>query len=63
MRGLTNGFTYRARTIFVHSIVMGILFKESSILEKIKYAIKLAKEHGTKLAIYVVIYKAIVGLL
>lgn len=63
LRGLTNGFTYGARTRFVHSIVMGILFRKGTVWEKLKGAAKLAKEHGLKLGVYVVIYKAIVGVL
>lgn len=46
---------------FVHSIVMGMLFRKESILQKIKNALMMAKDHGVRLGIYVLIFKFIVG--
>lgn len=63
LRGAVNGFTYGARIRFVHALVMGILFKKTSLLNKIKDAFFLARDHGVRLALFVFIYKFIVGVL
>ena len=42
---------------------MGFLFKSSSVLDKIKDALKLARDHGLRLAAFVFIYKTIVGII
>ena len=63
LRGAVNGFTYGARIRFVHALVMGILFKKTSLFDKVKDAFLLARDHGVRLALFVFIYKTIVGAL
>ena len=63
LRGAVNGFTYGSWIWFVHSLVMGFLFKSSSVFDKLKDALKLARDHGLRLAAFVFIYKTIVGVI
>ena len=63
LRGAVNGFTYGAKIRFIHSLVMGILFKKGGPLVKLQDALTLAKDHGVRLACFVFLYKLVVGVL
>lgn len=57
LRGLRNGIYYGGKVRFTHSLVMTILFKDGTLLEKIKNIINLTFEHAINLGGFVFIYK------
>ncbi len=54
-----NGFVYGARVRFAHSIVMALLFKNGSLVDKFMDAVNLSRQHGTLLAKFSIVYKGI----
>ncbi len=54
-----NGFIYGSRVRFAHSIVMGLLFKNGTLIDKFMEAVNLSRQHGTLLAKFSIVYKGI----
>lgn len=58
-RGLRNGLYYGARIRFIHSFIMTFLFKEDTLINKLKNVLSMTYEHSKNLGIFVFIYKSI----
>ena len=63
LRGARNGFYYGAKVRFMHSLVMAILFSQSSFRNEIKRIIENTLQHGIRLASFVTLYKSTILLL
>jgi peroxisomal membrane protein 4 len=59
IKGFTHGLSYGAKVRFTHSLVMAILFSSEAPLQKLWRIFKNTKEHSTKLACYVILYKSL----
>lgn len=57
VRGARNGFYYGTKVRFMHAIVMALLFAKKPLPIEIKRIFKLALHHGSKLALYISLYK------
>ena len=57
LRGARNGFYYGSRLRFAHAFVMGVLFGKGTLKERFNWALKMAANHGTLLALFAFTYK------
>jgi len=58
IKSLRNGVVYGGRLRFAHALVIQLLFRRSVPLEKrLKLVFRQAKDHGTILAAYALVYK------
>ena len=57
VKGARNGFYYGTKVRFMHAIVMALLFARKPLPQEIKRILKLALHHGSKLALYIFLYK------
>ena len=57
LKGAMNGFFYGSRLRFAHAFVMGILFGKGTLTERVKWAFKMALNHGFFLTLLVASYK------
>ena len=62
LRGLRQGLFYGFKIRFTHSLVMAILFRNGSLVNKLKSIIKPTLEHSVKLGVFVFLYKTMVSL-
>ena len=60
IKGARNGFYYGAKVRFMHSFVMFILFRKRTVREEMVKIVTNALQHGTKLAKFVFLFKAVV---
>lgn len=60
LKGARNGFYYGAKVRFMHSFVMFILFRKKTVREELIKIVTNALQHGTKLAKFVFLFKAVV---
>ena len=58
-KGAPNGFKYGFKVRVAHAFVMSLLFRGGSVIDMLKWAIKMAFNHGMLLAIFVPIYKGL----
>jgi peroxisomal membrane protein 4 len=63
IKGARNGFYYGTKVRFMHAIVMALLFSTSNLKKEIRRILKLALIHGSKLALYIFLYKSTLLLL
>ncbi len=63
LRGARNGFYYGAKVRMMHSLVMAVLFGRESPLRELRKIATNTLQHGTRLALYVTLYKFTVILL
>ena len=59
IKGARNGFYYGSRLRFAHAFVMSVLFGKGTIQDRFKWAVKMAFNHGSLLAIYAFTYKTV----
>ena len=57
LKGTRNGFYYGSRLRFAHAFVMSVLFGKGPLMDRLKWAAKMAFSHGKLLALFVCSYK------
>ena len=63
LRGTRNGFYYGAKVRMMHSLVMAILFGREPFFSELRKIAQNTLQHGSRLALYVTLYKFTVILL
>ena len=58
LRGARNGFYYGAKIRCMHSLVMLILFAKGPLSTKLRRLVENTLQHGSKLAVFVTLYKS-----
>lgn len=59
LKGFANGVTFAVKVRFTHALVIAILFRTGSLLDKLKYILQLTFEHAGRLGCYVAAFKAL----
>ncbi|XP_077979205.1 peroxisomal membrane protein 4-like [Glandiceps talaboti] len=63
VKGLRNGAVYGVKIRAPHAFVMTFLFREGSILEKLRAIARMTYQHSSNLATFVFIYKALTAMM
>ncbi|TPX34908.1 hypothetical protein SmJEL517_g02623 [Synchytrium microbalum] len=59
VKGFRNGAVYGAKIRFPHALVMSFLFRNGSVKDKLRFAMKATYTHSKNLALFVTIYKSV----
>lgn len=57
LKGFASGVTFAVKVRFTHALVIALLFRSGSLLDKLKFISKLTAEHAGRLGCYVAVYK------
>jgi peroxisomal membrane protein 4 len=59
LKGFATGVTFAVKVRFTHALVIAILFRSGSLIDKLKYIVQLSFEHSSRLGCYVAGFKAL----
>ena len=59
LKGFSSGFTFAVNVRFTHALVIALLFRSGSLVDKLKYIVQLSFEHASRLGCYVAGFKAL----
>jgi len=59
LKGFTSGFTFAVNVRFTHALVIALLFRSGSLVDKLKYIVQLSFEHASRLGCFVAGFKAV----